>query len=149
MKNLFNNLTHIHSFLQGIFPTQGLNLGFLHCRQILYHLSHQGNPRILEWVVFSFSRGSFWSRNQTGVLCIAGGFFISWATREAQFSHIYIEEEFTGPGLHLRPAHADHARPPLQWTLNSVFHAYGNYNRRIGPPLNRGLLKIISGLLIA
>ena len=32
-----------HSFLQGIFPTQGLNLGLLHCRQILYHLSHQGS----------------------------------------------------------------------------------------------------------
>ena len=31
------------SLLQGIFPTQGLNLGFLHCRQILYHLSHQGS----------------------------------------------------------------------------------------------------------
>ena len=31
-----------HSPLQGIFPTQGLNP--LHCRQILYHLSHQGNP---------------------------------------------------------------------------------------------------------
>ena len=29
-----------HSLLQGIFPTQGSNLGFLHCRQILYHLSH-------------------------------------------------------------------------------------------------------------
>ena len=30
------------SLLQGIFPTQGLNLGPLHCRWILYHLSHQG-----------------------------------------------------------------------------------------------------------
>ena len=30
-----------HSLLQGIFPTQGWNLGLLHCRQILYHLSHQ------------------------------------------------------------------------------------------------------------
>ena len=36
------------SLLQGIFPTQGSNPGFLHCRQILYHLSHQGSPRILE-----------------------------------------------------------------------------------------------------
>ena len=35
-----------HSFLQGIFPTQGSNLGLLHCRQILYHLSHQGNLKI-------------------------------------------------------------------------------------------------------
>ena len=30
--------------LQGIFPTQGSNLGLLHCRQtIFYHLSHQGS----------------------------------------------------------------------------------------------------------
>ena len=30
--------------LQGIFPTQGLNRGLPHCRQTLYHLSHQGSP---------------------------------------------------------------------------------------------------------
>ena len=29
-----------HAFLQGILPTQGLNPGLLHCRQIPYHLSH-------------------------------------------------------------------------------------------------------------
>ena len=28
--------------LQGIFPTQGSNPGLQHCRQILYHLTHQG-----------------------------------------------------------------------------------------------------------
>ena len=32
-----------HSLLQGIFPTQGLNLGLLHCRQIIYYLSYQGS----------------------------------------------------------------------------------------------------------
>ena len=32
-----------HSLLQGIFPTQRLNLSLLHCRQILYRLSHQGS----------------------------------------------------------------------------------------------------------
>ena len=32
-----------HALLQGIFLTQGLNSGFLHCRPILYHLSHQGS----------------------------------------------------------------------------------------------------------
>ena len=31
-----------HSLLRGIFPTQGLKPGLLHCRQILYHLSHKG-----------------------------------------------------------------------------------------------------------
>ena len=30
-------------FSRGIFLTQGLNLSLLHCRQILYHLSHQGS----------------------------------------------------------------------------------------------------------
>ena len=41
------------SLLQGIFPTQGSNPGLLHCRQILYQLSHQGSPRILEWIIVS------------------------------------------------------------------------------------------------
>ena len=62
-----------HALLQGIFPTQGSDL---HCRQILYQLCHQGNPRILDWVVYLFCR---WS-SQTRVPCIAGRFFTSWAT---------------------------------------------------------------------
>ena len=32
-----------HFLLPGIFPTQGSNLGLPHCRQTLYHLSHQGS----------------------------------------------------------------------------------------------------------
>ena len=32
------------SLLHGIFPTQGLNLSLLHCRQIFYHLSYQESP---------------------------------------------------------------------------------------------------------
>ena len=39
---------------------------------------------ILEWVVFPFSRGSSQPRAWTHVSCIAGRFFTSWATREAQ-----------------------------------------------------------------
>ena len=62
------------SLLQGIFPTQGSNPGLPHCRQLLYCLSHQGSPRILEWVAYHFSSRSFWPRNRTGVSCIAGGF---------------------------------------------------------------------------
>ena len=74
-----------NSLLQGIFPTQGSNPGLLHCRRILYSLSHPAaatakslqscpplcdpidgspsgspslgfsRPRILEWVAISFS----------------------------------------------------------------------------------------------
>ena len=70
------------SLLQGIFPTQGWNPGLPHCGQILYQLSHQGSPRILEWVAYPFSRGTSWHRNWTGVSCIAGRFFTNWAMRE-------------------------------------------------------------------
>ena len=52
-----------HALLQGIFPTQGSNPDLLQCRWILYHLRHQGIPRILEWVAYPFSRESCWSRN--------------------------------------------------------------------------------------
>ena len=35
-----------HSLIRGIFWTQGLNPCLLHCKQILYHLSHQGTSEI-------------------------------------------------------------------------------------------------------
>ena len=39
-----------HFLLQEIFLTQGSNLGFLHCRQTLYRLSHQGSQHCwLSW----------------------------------------------------------------------------------------------------
>ena len=68
------------SLLQEIFPNQGSNSGLPHCRRILYQLSHQGSPRILEWAAYPFSRGSPQPRNQTGVSCIASGCLTSWAT---------------------------------------------------------------------
>ena len=64
--------------LQRIFPTQGLNPGLPHCTWNLYQLSHQGSPRILDWVAISSSRESPWPRDQTSisyVSCIAGEFF--------------------------------------------------------------------------
>ena len=76
-----------HSLLQGIFPTQGSNPGLLHCRQILYQLSHEGILRILEWVAYSFFSGSSQPRNWTGVTCIAGGFLTNWTIREANIQH--------------------------------------------------------------
>ena len=54
--------------LQGIFPTQGSNPGLPHCRRILYQLNHQGGPRILEWVAYSFSSRSAQPRNYQHVV---------------------------------------------------------------------------------
>ena len=78
------------SLLQGIFPTQGSSPCLPNCRQILFQLSHQGSPRILQWVAYPFSSRSSQPRNQTGVSPIKGRFFTNWAIRGAsiQSSHI-------------------------------------------------------------
>ena len=71
-----------HALLQGIFLTQGLNPGILNCRQILYHLSHQGITTttiialIKKWLTFT----------------------------SVQFSHSVVSDS-------LRPHGPQHARP--------------------------------------
>ena len=82
------------SLLQGIFPTQGSNPGLLHCRWILYQLSHKGSPGILDWVVYPFSTESSRPRNQA---CIAGGFFTNWAIREALHDRLEIPKTESMP----------------------------------------------------
>ena len=59
-----------HALLQGIFPAHRWNPGLSNCLHILYHLSHQGSPWILERVAYPFSRGSFRPRNQIRVSCM-------------------------------------------------------------------------------
>ena len=71
-----------HAFLQGIFLIQGSNPGLPHCRWILFHLSHQGSPRILECVAYPFSMGIFLTQESNRGLLHCGRFFTSWATRE-------------------------------------------------------------------
>ena len=55
-----------YALLQGISPAQGSNPGLPHCRWILFHLSHQGSPRILERVAYPFSREFSWPRIKPG-----------------------------------------------------------------------------------
>ena len=63
------------SVLQQIFPTQESNWGLMHCRQILYQLSYQGSPRILEWVAYPLLQQIFLTQESNCVSCIAGRFF--------------------------------------------------------------------------
>ena len=76
--------------LEGIFPTQGLNPSLPPRRQILYQLSHQGSPRILEWLAYPFSSGPSQPRNWTKVSCFAGGFFTSWAIISEMKYHLFL-----------------------------------------------------------
>ena len=73
-----------------------------HCRRILYQFSHKGSLRILEWVAYPFSSRSSRHRNRTRVFCIAGGFFTSWATREAH-SNPWIQSKQPSPMAWAQP----------------------------------------------
>ena len=53
------------------------------CNPMDYTVHGILQARILEWVAFPFSRGSFQPRDQTQVSYIAGRFFTNWANREA------------------------------------------------------------------
>ena len=102
-----------HALLHGIFPTQGSNPGLPHCRWILYCLSHHGSPRILECVADPFSRGCSQPWNWTRVFCIAGGFFTSWATREALINPCIY---FKGNISNVSPFRLIFAEVPFSWT---------------------------------
>ena len=52
------------------------------CDSVDYIVHGILQARIVEWVAFPFSRGSFQPRHWTQVSRIAGGFFTSWATEE-------------------------------------------------------------------
>ena len=70
---------------------------------------------ILEWVAFPFSRGSSQLRDWTQVSHIAGGFFTSWATREAQeywsgFSSVQLSCSVMSDSL--QPHESQHTRHP-------------------------------------
>ena len=54
------------------------------CDPMNYTVHRILQARILEWVAFPFFRGSSQPRDQTQIFHIAGRFFTSWATREAQ-----------------------------------------------------------------
>ena len=100
-------------------------------RWILYHLSHQGSPRILKWVAYPFSRGSSPSRNRTGVSCITGGLFYQLSYQgspytcisSVQFSCSVVSDTLQPHGLQHARLHCPSAtlrvysnsRPSSQW----------------------------------
>ena len=60
------------------------------CDPLDYTVHEILQDRILELVDFPFSRASSQPRTQTQVVCIADGFFTSWATREGSSLFIFI-----------------------------------------------------------
>ena len=68
-----------HAFLQRIFLTQGKKPRSPTLQADNLPLSHQGSPRILEWIAYTFSRESSQLRTWTRIFCIAGRFFTNRA----------------------------------------------------------------------
>ena len=102
-----------HALLQGIFPTQGVNPGLPHCRQILYHLSHWGSPRILEWVAYSLPRGNFLTQesNQGLLHCTWILYQLSYlGSPPFTFSSVQFSRSVVPDSL--RPHELQYARPP-------------------------------------
>ena len=90
------------SLLQGIFLTQGLNLGILYRRLILHHLSHQGSPMLAG----KGTKGDF----QHSAL----SFLNSSSTLSVRFSSSVGSNSLWPHGL-------QHARPPCPSPTSGVY----------------------------
>ena len=113
--------------LQWIFPTQGSNLGLPHCRQTLYHLSHQGSldcilkskditlltkVHIVKAMVFSSSHVwmESWTINKAEcrridaleLWCWRGLLRVPWTARLSQSVLKDISPEYSLEGLMLK-----------------------------------------------
>ena len=73
----------------GYLPNPEIKARSSYCRWILYCMSHQGSPRILQWVAIPFPGELPDPGIEPRSPALAGGFFTSWATRKA-----WITKEF-------------------------------------------------------
>ena len=98
-----------HALLQGIFLAQGLNQGLLHCRQILYQLSHKGStyPLTLAIVLTPASSVSpIHSFLYYAVLCLISQlcliFVIPWTTSSPPVSSVHGDSSGKNIGVGCR-----------------------------------------------
>ena len=114
-----NTAVGSHSLFQGIFPTQWWNPGLLHCRQILYHLSHQGIPvQFKEWELGSSKAGENTPPNpdhisQTDLSPIRTG-LLEWALFWGPENHtqsLWVPTDIL-PGQSSRPGLPHCPKPP-------------------------------------
>ena len=93
------------------------------CDSLDYTVHGTLQARILEWVAFPFARGSSRPGDSTQVSHIAGGFFTSWATREAPI------------GLHDSANVKDLC--PSQWYRFSIWNVSGSFQSLLSTLLSQ------------
>ena len=74
------------SLLQGIFPIQGLNPGLLHCRWILYQLSHLGSPWLYKDIKMHFSLWDAVKKLEKQTQLLPKGILYFWISRTNKYS---------------------------------------------------------------
>ena len=93
--------------------------------------------KIIEWVAFPFSRGSAQPSDWTQVSRIAGRFFSSWATREAQ--EYWSGQIIPSPGCKKRPGRRNHPYGPLFRAFYWAVALRQNSRGRVSKEARRGL----------
>ena len=78
---LKKNLPYLDWHILDVFVAQSLSHVWLLCDPMDSYIHGTFQARILERVAISFSRGSFWPRDQTHFSCIARQILYHWATR--------------------------------------------------------------------
>ena len=115
-----------HFLLQGIFPTEELNSGLLHCRQILYQLSYKGIPyphwADLNWI-HQLSHLSWWFHNSEAERCSGN----RTGLQEANSSLFWLslaESSEAGPFSELHSVYLSRRDSDTY-----LFHKLGRWNR--------------------
>ena len=106
-----------HFLLQGIFPTEGLNLGLLHCRQTLDCLSHQGVQIVLH---------SGYTDLHSNQQC-----------RSDQISHSVVSNS-------LRPIKSQHTKPPCPSPTPGVHSDSRPSSQRCHPAISSSVIPFSS-----
>ena len=111
------------------------------CRPPASSIHGISQARVLEWVAFSFSRGSSQPRDQTQVSCNAGIHFTVWATRETPGS--YKSSNNGNRSSSLTSSHSWSKSPEdylqsFQWFLSTQFLVVNPFQGKIPcwPALN-------------
>ena len=94
--------------------------------------------RILEWVAFPFSRGSYQPRDRTQASCIAGGLFTSSATREA---HIFYQKHIKASSKNLQFTH--NPFPPVVTVFAILTYFFPVFNFFF----NRGIVDLYHSII--
>ena len=107
----------LFSTLQALDPQAPLSMGIL-------------QARILEWVAFSFSRGSSQTRGQIRISCTAGGFFAT--EPPVKLSNIKVSHEKETNSYHLKTQHVG-----LLWCSSlSCLSSIADFNSDLFSPIH-------------